>query len=561
MKSSLLNLLMFASKKTIHIFLVQVVAMHLLMANTSNSQSLKEVKIDIQVENASLEEVFQNIEDQTNFTFGYSKNVVNKNIRFTYDLQDETLESFLSKIGKVAQLNFKKVNSQLLVYRTSPKKGVKSKKIESGFLSGIVSDQGKNRLPFASISIDELGTGAISNENGKFNIRLPEGNYTVSASYMGYVTSRQNVQISSGQTTNIEFVMTEDTEQLNEVVVYGTLTRGQVKALNEQKNSANVKNVVSYEQFSKYPDRNAAEALQRIPGVAISRDQGEGELISIRGMSPRFNAVQVNGQRIPSPDPDTDRAVGLDLLQVDLMESIVVNKTLLPDMDGDAIGGTVNFRLKQAPEEPILNLAARGGFNQQQSDFDDYGRSLQAYSAVAGKRFLDNKLGIIATGSFYKTNRGSLLNQYTYVDNTTEIEEKRNNDYDVRRERYGLMISPDFRFNENHSLRIIANYNVFNDDEIRRRVDYLVGDGEEEREIRNRVEEQTHYIYQFIGDHHFKKFDLDYNVSLTQAKEEMPDRTYWRFARDVDYSSLSNQERFDLSVTDNPGGDNPLFLN
>ncbi len=562
MKSSLLNLLMFISRKTLHIFLVQVMVIQLLMASSSNSQELKDIKLAFEIENARLEEVFEQLETVTSFKFGYSHKVLSSPTRYTFHESEISLEKILKHIAEKSDLSFRRVGNQILFFKARSS-SEKSKKVSQdyGFLSGIIQDESGNFLSFASVAIKELGTGTTAGQDGKFNLRLPEGTHIISVSYVGYTIAEKSVRISANQTTSTTITLKEDTEQLDEVVVYGVLTRGQAKALNEQKNADNIKNVVSYEQFSKYPDRNAAEALQRIPGIAISRDQGEGELVSIRGMSPRFNAVQVNGQRIPSPDPGTDRAVGLDLLQVDLMESIVVNKTLMPDMDGDAIGGTVNFRLKQAPEQPILNISASGGINQQQSEFDDFGRSLQAYSVVAGNRFFDKKLGIIAAASYYRTDRGSLLHQYTYVDNTEEIEEKRNNDYDVRRERYGITFSPDFRFNENHSLKLVANYNVYDDDEIRRRVDYLIGDGEEEREIRNRGEYQTHYLYQLIGEHKFRAFDLDYNVSFTEAREEMPDRTYWRFARDVDYSSLSNEERFNLTVLDNPGGDDPLFLN
>ncbi len=544
------------------------VGITLMMVNLSLASSVKgqnnllEQQISLSFHQITLKEALTKIEDQGSFKFIYSNSKLPLLGKVSKTFKNRTVKQVLDDLLHPFDIKYAATTNHKIVLTNrdrSPKKQPVA--LARGIIKGLVKDKEGNVLSYASVTVVGIGGGTVSGIDGKFVLRLPEGNHQLKVAYIGYNDKILDVTVAPSKTVTVEIILEENVAALEGVTVYGNLYRGQAKALNEQKNALNIKNVVAYEQFSKFPDRNAAEALQRIPGVGISRDQGEGELVSIRGMSPRFNAVQINGQRIPSPDPDNDRAVGLDLLQVDLMESIVVNKTLTPEMDGDAIGGSVNFNLKQAPEEAIVQVNASGGFNQQQSYFRDFETDLQAYSAVLGRRFFKNKLGFIAAGSYYKTNRGSLLHQYTYVDDTEEIEEKRNNDYDVRRERYGLLLSPDWRINENHSLKFVFNYNVYDDDEIRRRADYLVGDGEEEREVRNRGEYQTHYLYQLAGKHNFQKFNLDYSLNLTQAEEAMPNRTYWRFDRDVDYSGLNNQQLFDLEVRDNPGGDVPLFLN
>ncbi len=552
------------SRQALYILILQAISLQVLFAIPSRGQSIEKTIISINLKSATIVEVFSAIENKTNYTFVYHSKLREFDKRFDIEYEIISVAQVLRVVSAQSGIQFKQINNNITANTSKRESKSKKPNIQSqniGFLKGVVKDAQNNTLTFASIHVDKSNLGTMSGDDGKFYLRLPEGKYKIITSYLGYTDNSMEVNIVKGKTNFIEVEMQENPAILDEVAVYGNLSRGQAKALTQQKNADNVKNVVSYEQFSKYPDRNAAEALQRIPGVALSRDQGEGEQVSVRGMSPRFNAIQVNGQRIPSPDPDNDRAVGLDLLQVDLMESIVINKTLTPDMDGDAIGGTINFNLKQAPEDNILNITAGGGINQQQSNFESWGKDLQSLAVVAGKRFFNDKLGIIAAGSYYRTNRGSLLNQYTYVDNTTEIEEKRNNDYDVKRTRYGLMISPDFRINENHSIKFVANYNVYDDDEIRRKVDYLVGDGEEERETRNRGEYQKHFLYQLVGNHEFKKFKLKYSFNYTKAEEKMPNRTYWRFARDLDYSGFNNEQLFNLSVTDNPGGDIPLVLN
>ncbi|MEM8765553.1 MAG: TonB-dependent receptor [Bacteroidota bacterium] len=522
-------------------------------------QTVLDTKVSVIVEDEPLEVLLKRIEQVSEASFVYSKSIIPLDRKVNKTYENRTIRFILSDaLPKSISYGIAK-NKVILKKRskkaTPPCQGY-------GTVSGTVVDGRGNFLSFATIMVDGTRNGTTSEVDGRFSLRLPAGEQTLRAKYIGYQDTEIAVNVRVNENTELSIVLQENVAELQGVEVYGTLTRGQAKALNQQKNAENIKNVVSYEQFSKYPDRNAAEALQRIPGIALSRDQGEGELVSIRGLSPRFNAIQVNGTRIPSPDPDTDRAVGLDLLQADLMESIVVNKTLTPDMDGDAIGGTVNFNLKQAPDKPILNVAASGGFNQQQSEFEDLGQDLQAFSVVLGRRFFNEKLGFIGAGSYYRTNRGSLLNQFIYTeDDNVIIEEKRNNDYDVRRVRYGVMFSPDVRFDEKNSLKFLINYNIYDDDEIRRRVDYLVGDGEEEREIRNRGEYQKHILYQLSGRNELSFMDISYNFGYTKAEEEMPFRTYWRFGRDVDYSSFSNQELTDLGVSDDADPNSQLFLN
>ena len=94
--------------------------------------------------------------------------------------------------------------------------------------------------------------------------------------------------------------------------------------------------------MGRFPDPNAAEATQRISGVTVERDQGEGRFVMVRGTEPRLSAVAINGERIPSPEGDK-RFVALDVIPADLLEAVEVVKAITPDMDGDAIGGEVNL--------------------------------------------------------------------------------------------------------------------------------------------------------------------------------------------------------------------------
>lgn len=408
----------------------------------------------------------------------------------------------------------------------------------------VIEETSGTPLIGANVILLNTSQGASADLQGNYTISgVQPGNYQISASYLGYEEEVLEVTVQANQVTVVDFSLKESAKELSGVTVYGQLTRGQAKALNEQKNAPNIKNVVSSEQFLLFPDRNAAETVARIPGISITYDQGEGELVQIRGLAPQYNSLTVNGQRIPAPDPDLGRAVGLDLLNQDLMENIVVTKALTPDIDGDAIGGNINFQMKQAPDEGILVVNAGGGYNAQHSYFDEYGKDIMNLSGYAGKRFFDKKLGILFAASYYKTNRGSLLKQLEYDDIMTgHIFAQHSNDYDVLRERTGFNLNTEFKFDQFNKIYLNMNHNRYFDKEIRRLDEWILDDETETKETRNRVEDQFLTNAMFGGIHNFNGIKLDYTGSWIKAKEDMPARTYFRFQRDFDFSGYTNEE-------------------
>ena len=386
--------------------------------------------------------------------------------------------------------------------------------------------------------------GASADLQGNYIISgVQPGKYQIRASYLGYEQEVLDITVQASQVTVVNFSLKESAKELGDIAVYGQLTRGQAKALNEQKNSPNIKNVVSSEQFQLFPDRNAAETVARIPGVSITYDQGEGELVQIRGIGPQYNSLTVNGQRIPAPDPGLGRAVGLDLLNQDLMENIVVTKALTPDIDGDAIGGNINFQMKQAPDEGVIAINAGAGYNAQHSYFEEYGKDIVDLSGFAGRRFFDEKLGVLIAASYYKTNRGSLLKELEYDDiSSGHIFAQHSNDYDVLRERTGFNLNTEYKFDKFNRIYLNANHNRYFDKEIRRLNEWIIDDEEETKETRNRVEDQYLNSIMLGGNHNFNGVKLDYTGSWIKAKEEMPARTYFRFQRDFDFSGYTNDE-------------------
>ena len=132
---------------------------------------------------------------------------------------------------------------------------------------------------------------------------------------------------------------------IEEVIVYGQAAAF-ASALNQERAAINTVSVLDTDAMGQFPDQNVAEALRRVTGVTVETDQGEGRYVVIRGMDPDLNATSINGVRATAAEPR--RALQLDVIPSDVLDGIEVTKTLTPDMDGDAIGGSINVKTLSA---------------------------------------------------------------------------------------------------------------------------------------------------------------------------------------------------------------------
>lgn len=175
----------------------------------------------------------------------------------------------------------------------------------------VVSDENEI-LPGATIFIEELNTGVISDNNGFYTIgNVKPGIYTLLIKYIGYSTVKSKITVSRDKTVEKVFKLTADLE-LPEVLVNGAFY-GQRKALSMQQNAMGISNVVSADQVGKFPDSNIGDALKRLNGVNVQYDQGEARFGQVRGTSADLTSVTINGNRVPSAEGDT-RNVQLDLI-------------------------------------------------------------------------------------------------------------------------------------------------------------------------------------------------------------------------------------------------------
>ena len=400
----------------------------------------------------------------------------------------------------------------------------------SGTLVGQVHDADGLPLPGAAVRVEGTSLATRTGVDGRYRLGgVPSGERTVLVDFLGFEPVEKAVTVAAGGATVLDVAL--DPSFDDAVTVRATpILEGQAKALNQQKTAPNIQNIVSADQFGRFPDPNAAETTQRIPGITLQRDQGEGRYVIVRGTEARLNSMMINGERIPSPEGDV-RQVALDVIPADLLEAVEVSKALTPDMDGDAIGGTVNLVTQRAPSKRRIAVTAGAGEN----DLD--GGDITHGSVVWGQRFDDDKVGLLLAGSTLATDRGSESFEAEYDDG--DLAEFQLRDYLLTRERDGLNVDLDVRGSESSEIRFHGLWNEFGDDEIRRRRIDIVEDGEIERTVRDRFEVQTIQAAALEGSHLLGSGTLvDWRVTWADSEEDEPRNIETVFKQeDVDFAT------------------------
>lgn len=421
-----------------------------------------------------------------------------------------------------------------------------------GQISGKIVETGTNmELPGANVFIQGTSIGTASDLQGKYVIpRVPVGSYTIEVTYIGYKSIVANVAITPGAKVVQDFSLQQTSIAGEEIVVWGARAKGQALALNQQKNAPNIKNIVASDQMGRFPDASAPEAVQRIPGISVQRDMGEGRYIQIRGGAPRMTSVTFNGERIPSPEGN-ERQIALDAVPVDILESIEVSKAITPDMDADAIGGSVNLITKRAPDHPVFQVETAGGYAPIREKFSPNG------SITYGNRLADGKLGLLLSTSASRRNFGAddIEPNYEFGDpglGDDQLTELQVRHYTLWRARLGGTAMLDYKLNGNSYLYLNGIYTELQDNEQRRRLIQNVEDGELEFNHKSRLEKLRSMNFTAGGVHLLGAgYQLDYHVTMTRSEEETPyDQEIKFIQEDVTFSpNISDPD----NIRANPG--------
>ncbi len=410
----------------------------------------------------------------------------------------------------------------------------------AGDVTGVVIDETDTvALQSAVVRIPELGRSVTTERDGSFRITdVPEGTWTIEARYIGVPTETQTIEVFAQGAVMANFMLGGD--DAANILVYGQRAN-QANALSRKYGSDTIVDVLTRDAIGQFPDQNVAESLRRLPGVNVLNDQGEGRFVAVRGLDPSLNATSINGVRLPSPEGDI-RAVALDVVASDIIESIEVKKSLTPDMDGDTIGASIEINTVSAFDR-------RGNFVtvSAEASYGEYAEELNPKGSINFAYRLADNLGISGGLSFY--------NRFFETDNIEAdgwedddglvySEDLEYRDYDVERERISASLGFDVRASDTTDLHVRGLYSRFDDQEFRRRTTFDFGDAfvtgtglsasfadadpsdpdEEyaitvERDIKDRFERQEIYSLSFGGETVTGPWTIEYMGSWAQSSE------------------------------------------
>ena len=290
---------------------------------------------------------------------------------------------------------------------------VSSTTTRAGEVAGVVTDVNTGN-PLAGVKVRLIETGQVvaTDRNGVYRFAgVSPGSYTLDISYVGYPTEQVPVVVvaGSGVSQRVELGTT-----MVEMVVTARRS-ATASALNQQRASDLVSNVISADALGRFPDATAAEALNRLPGISFQREErsGEGQFISIRGLDSALNNVQVNGVNSAQANVDGDRRVPLDVFQGESLATVTVNKSLLPNNESEGIGGSVELdqATPLAQGRDVYRFSAEGRY-QEINDSPGF-----KVSGTLSKIFSDD-FGVLVSGSFRRRNRVAFELESQTVDGT-----------------------------------------------------------------------------------------------------------------------------------------------
>ena len=435
------------------------------------------------------------------------------------------------------------------------------------------------------------------------------GKSVITVTYTGYITESKEIQIvNTNETKIVDINLRSTSVNLSSVTVSSSNKENDNAIRRLEKVADPIINVLSAKNIQLLPDITVANALQRVSGVTIEKSgSGEARYPIIRGMEKRYINTLVNGIKIPSPD-NKNRFIPLDLFPSELLERLEVGKSLTPSLEGDAIGGTINLVMKDAPDHLIVQGNVAGGFNtsfpdQTYSKFDNstmlhsspaqrigvgYVANLNdlpvahlnytnisnpvnsTFGLTVGNRFgKDNKFGFIVSGSYQNIYRGTtsnffLPNSQPGLNNIPLFSDLQLRKYSVQSERKGINAKLDYRLNKNNKISLFNTYVHLDDYQTRFIWDTVALNSVVDNSQRSQWTFQSINNTTLQGEHKLSNSDkLDWSLAYSLAKSKTPDQTSFTHQYAIVATSLTADKLQSMSRiwTSNTDKDVSAYLN
>ena len=406
----------------------------------------------------------------------------------------------------------------------------------TGQIAGKVTDKATDTpLAGANVTLQGTSMGDATDLEGEYRIKnVPPGEYTLVVTYIGYEENTVPVRVQVGTTVTKNIQLVYKVVEGEEVEITAQ-AEGQAAAINQQLRAKTIVNVVSKARIRELPDDNVAESVGRLPGVAVRRSAGEGSRVNIRGMSPKFNSVQIDGQRIPATGQGRrlfyykgggggsqstlteDRSVDLSVISSEAVGGIEIFKALTPEQDADAIGGAVNFVTSKAREGFHARINVIPGYISYHNSF----KNMKA-NATASNRFFNNNLGVLFSGAVQRADRSSDNQEVKWILRGAGLQLSKVDLDDTieNRDRYNFNLNFDYEWGNHSEFKFSNMYSRTDREIINRQFQLsLVGN---DGEYNSYWGKPTIYVYSsnLHGNHHLPFADIDWGVNYITTVDE-----------------------------------------
>ncbi|MBN2425253.1 MAG: TonB-dependent receptor [Calditrichaceae bacterium] len=420
-------------------------------------------------------------------------------------------------------------------------------------IEGYVLDgQTGDGLPGANVFLEGTSLGSATDVGGKFVIpNVPAGSYTLVVNYVGYQEKTVDITVEEGQ--KLQQVIDLDFQAIEgEVIEVTAQAVGQMQAINQQLASDKIASIVSEQRIQELPDFNAASALSRLPGVSTTQSSGEDNKVIIRGLSPKYNSIEVEGIKLASTGSssiglvsdvftttagvNTDRSVDLTMVSPYMIRTIAVYKSLTPDMNANSIGGTVNMELRESPSGLKWSALYQQGYTAKSNTIGNY------RAVVSGSnRFLNDKLGVYAllNAESYDRNSDNMSASYIVKGDASTIDPVTGyrpvavgtvtfNRHLETRDRYGANLILDYNLPEG-SIKFVNMYAKINSDYTEHQQFLNYDNGVIQWRLRQGENEIDQQMHSLKLDYNFGPITTDVSISYTSSKNVLDNARVMNF--------------------------------